>query len=81
MQVYVITSHQRYEGSIMLKISSSLDKALQHLKEIVTSDNKYPDLWVEENLETYNYKNSCSYIYRDVESSDIHYSIRVHTVD
>ncbi len=81
MQVYVITQHQRYEGSIMLKISSSLDKSLQHLREIVTSGNRHPDLWLEENLEIYaNYKNTVC-LYRDAERSDTHYSIRIHPVD
>ncbi len=81
MQVYVITYHQRYESSMMLKISSSLDKALQYLREFATSDNKHPDLWLEENLEMYENSKNTACIYRDAERSDVYYSICIHAVD
>lgn len=49
--VYVVTSHQRYESSHMLRICSNYDKAFEFLQELVKGkNNEWADRWVDDNF-------------------------------
>lgn len=77
--VYVVKSHQRYEGSYVLRICSSYGKAFEYLGELVKGkDNQWADRWNDDNLSVFlnhdeNEETYCTYT--DIEDSERWYSI------